>query len=382
LRPFAQHPFFLRIALAAGASVVALSSLDLAALAAAPAEKPRLDDLLIGADGPIVRVAVLCRTGCDITASDDPRFAGAFRIAGVVKKLDIDLTGHAGLADHLTLTPVDGASLLSVTAPARLNAARVIDCDTEAGPARCIEFRFDAGVRSAGAPERLAQPPTAVRAAPPAAGAVKPAPKGAAPSAPVKRVEPSPGLRSNAAPATDIPYLGAAVIAVEPRLREAPEAALAIPEFAPPERLAPPPTSPPPPRAVQSTLKERVSAPAPETAHPFDFAREMTAILGKTNDPATCEGAAARLAADAWALGAMVDLAFCKAAAGALEEADDDFTRLLAYTPDNHQALVGRGLIALAQGKRERGLDFLQEALNALPPIAESDRIVAAMNRY
>ena len=112
------------------------------------------------------------------------------------------------------------------------------------------------------------------------------------------------------------------------------------------------------------------------------IAAEMADILGKTADPATCEGSAARLSADAWALDAMVDLAFCKAAAGRMGEADDDFSRLLAYTPDNYEALTGRGLIALARGDRARGLDLLQEALNALPPIAESDRIAEAMARY
>ncbi|MFN3960543.1 MAG: hypothetical protein ACK4NP_11575 [Parvularculaceae bacterium] len=340
------------------------------AVAAPTAGKQQLDDILIGADGPIVRVAVLCRTRCDITASDDPAAIGAFRIAEVERTLDIDLAGHAGPVDHLRLRPVAGASLLSLEAPARLNAARVIDCETESGPARCIEFRFDASVKAAAAPERLAEPPAARATAPTPAQATA-----------VKETAPSPGLRSEAAPpAQEVPFLGAAVIAVEPRLREAPDAALIVPDFAPPERLAPPPSRPAP--DLRSSLKERVTAPAPNAAEPFEFRREATAILGRTLDPAICEGAAARLSADAWALGAMVDVAFCKAAAGALEEADDDFTRLLAYTPDNHQALVGRGLVAIAQGRRERGLDFLQEALNALPPIAESDRIVAAMERY
>jgi hypothetical protein len=346
------------------------------AAAGPTAVKQQLDDILIGADGPIVRVAVLCRTRCDITASDDPNAVGAFRIAGIERTLDIDLAGHAGPADHLRLQPVAGGSLLSLEAPARLNAARVIDCETDSGPARCIEFRFDASVKAAAAPERLAQPPAARAPAP-----ADPAPKRAGPATAAKDAAPSPGLRSEAAPpAQDVPFLGAAVIAVEPRLREAPDAALIVPDFAPPERLAPPQSRPAP--DLRSSLRERVTAPAPRAAEPFDVQREATAILGKTFDPTICEGAAARLSADAWALGAMVDLAFCKAASGALEEADDDFTRLLAYTPDNHQALVGRGLIAIAQGRRERGLDFLQEALNALPPIAESDRIVAAMERY
>ncbi len=364
--PFhAFNPFSLKVLLAAAAGAATLS-----AIAAALPEKQRLEDLLIGSEGAIVRVAVICRTRCEIVASEDPGSFGSFRIEGVEKNLDIDLTGHAGVAERLQLKAVGGASLLTVSAPARLNAARVTDCNTESGPARCIEFRYDRGAMTVAAPERLTQPPAAG-----ARAAEAPKPKRPTAAAATKEPAPQPGLRSEAAPAEEIPFLGAAIIDVDTRLRDTPDLKFAVPDFAPPERLAPPP------REIQSTLKERVSAPAPRSPARFDFAREMTAILGKKNDPATCEGAAARLTADAWALGAMVDLAFCKAASGALEEADDDFTRLLAYTPDNYEALVGRGLIALARGERTRGLDFLQEALNALPPIAESDRIAAAMAR-
>lgn len=358
--------------LAVAASVGVFST-----IAAALPEKQRLEDLLIGSDGAIVRVAVLCRISCEITASGEASSVGSFRIEGVQKNLDIDLTGHGGVAERLRLRPVEGGSLLTVTAPARLNAARVIDCATESGPARCVEFRFDSSVQAVAAPERLAQPPVAAARA---VGAPKPkvSARQAAPPAAVKDDAPAPGLRSEAAPPENIPFLGAAIVDVDARLRDAPDARLAIPDFAPPERLAPPP----PPRANQSALKERISTPAPRSPARVNIARDMAAILGKRNDPATCEGASARLSADAWALGAMVDLAFCKAASGALEDADDDFTRLLAYTPDNYEALVGRGLIALARGDRSRGLDFLQEALNALPPIAESDRIAAAMAQY
>lgn len=369
MRSHAFNPLSLKVLLAAGAGVAALS-----AIAAALPEKQRLEDLLIGSEGAIVRVAVICRTRCDIVASEDPGSFGSFRIEGVAKNLDIDLTGHGGVAERLQLKAVGGASLLTVSAPARLNAARVTDCKTESGPARCVEFRYDQGAVTVAAPERLTQPPAAAaRAA--EAPIPEAAPKRPTPAAASKEPAAQPGLRGETAPAEEIPFLGAAIIAVDPRLRDNPDLKFAAPEIAPPERLAPPP------REIRSTLKDRVSAPARRSPARFDFAREMTAILGKRNDPATCEGASARLTADAWALGAMVDLAYCKAASGALEAADDDFERLLAYTPDNYEALVGRGLIALARGERTRGMDFLQEALNALPPIAESERIAAAMAR-
>jgi tetratricopeptide (TPR) repeat protein len=188
-----------------------------------------------------------------------------------------------------------------------------------------------------------------------------------------------------------MPFIGALIAPSRPALRDDPaEGVLYLPQFAPPERFVPPA-----PERNASALKELSesldvgrpalltidSAKALGDGAAFDFMTEAAEILGKSFDIGACEGAKQRLAADAWALDAMIDYAFCKAADGALEEADADFERLLAYTPDNYEALVGRGLIAIAQGEREGGMEFFQEALNALPPIAESDRIVAAMDR-
>ena len=373
------RPVTLRIVLAAAASAFGLS-----ALAASMPGKQRLDDIQIGEAGAVVRVALICRAKCDVAPSVDEATIGSFVVRGVEENLDIDLSGRGGLAERLRLKPIEEGSLLTVEANAGLNSARVIDCATESGPARCVEFRYDrAGSRTATvappavetpaigpAPRpkpqrRPVTPPTTVSAPPPAAPAA------------------TPGLRSDAAPAKaeDTPFIGAIVLEKGSPLRDGGGEHLIAPGFAPPERLTPPPAPGPAPD-VATTLKERVSAPAPKPAQPFDIAREMGAILGKTSNVGVCEGAAARLSADAWALDAMVDLAFCKAASGRTEDADADFARLLAYTPDNHEALVGRGLIALSRGERARGLDFLQEALNALPPIAESDRIAEAMTRF
>ncbi len=366
-----MRPVTLRIVLAAAASACGLSALA----ASLPDKKQRLEDLQIGEAGAILRVALICRGKCEVAPSADAASAGSFLIAGVTEELDLDLSGRGGLARRLRLSPVEGGSLLTIEADASLNAAQVIDCETESGAARCVEFRFDRAARTVMAP-----PPAPERLAPVKSGAAKaPRKPAVAPttvSAPVLAPNLAPGLRSEAP--REAPFIGAVVLAPEPGLREGAEERLVIPGFAPPERLAPPAPAP----EIVTTLKERVSAPAPKSARAFDLAREMKSILGKTADPAICEGAAARLSADAWALEAMVDLAFCKAAAGRVEDADNDFARLLAYTPDNHEALVGRGLIAFARGERASGLDYLQEALNALPPIAESDRIAAAMARY
>lgn len=373
------RPVTLKIVLVAAASAFGLS-----AFAASMPRKQRLDDIQIGEAGAVVRVALLCGPPCDVAPSADSATAGSFVVRGITEDLDIDLSGHGGIAERLRLKPIEGGSLLTIEAGAGLDSARVIDCATESGPARCVEFRFDrAGARTA-----LASP----LAAPPPAGSTPPkserrpavSPTAVSATPPSAPPAPTPGLRSDAPRegAGEAPFIGAIVLSAKGPLREGAEERLLAPDFAPPERLAPPRQSKPPAPDVATTLKERVSAPARLPAQPFDMAREMAAILGKTNDVGTCEGAAARLSADAWALDAMVDLAFCKAAAGRTEDADADFARLLAYTPDNHEALVGRGLIALQRGERVRGLDFLQEALNALPPVAESDRIVAAMARY
>lgn len=368
-----MRPVTLRIVLVAAASAFGLS-----AIAASLPEKQRLEDIQIGEAGAVLRVALLCRGKCDVAPSVDSETIGSFVLRGVEEDLDIDLSGRGGLAERLRLKPIAGGSLLTVEADAGLNSARVIDCRTESGPARCVEFRFDRTIaRTATAPPAAVDPATAdptPRPKPVRRPATMPTTVSAPPAA-------TPGLRSEAPaePKADaIPFIGALVIEEKSALRDGAQDRLILPDFAPPERLSPPRPSP----EIATTLKERVSAPAQKPAQAFSIAQEMKAILGKNADIGTCEGAAARLSADAWALDAMVEVAFCKAAAGRVEDADADFARLLAYTPDNHEALVGRGLIALSRGERVRGLDFLQEALNALPPIAESDRIAEAMSRF
>ncbi len=376
-----MRPVTLKIVL-----VFAASAFGLSAIAATLPEKQRLDDIQIGEAGSVVRVALLCRGTCDIAPSGDAATMGSFIVRGVEEKLDLDLSGRGGLAERLRLSPVEGGSLLTVEADAGLNSARVIDCRTESGPARCVEFRFDRTARSAAAPpapERLVPEASPANAAPRPKPARQPA---VAPTTVNAPAAPSPGLRSEAPLNEDLngaPFIGAIILGEESPLRDGAADRPVIPDFAPPERLAPPrPSTPSPSPDIATTLKERVSAPAAATGSEFSILTEMQAILGKTAEIGACEGAAWRLSADAWALDAMVDSAFCKAAAGRTEDADADFARLLAYTPDNHEALVGRGLIALSRGERVKGLDFLQEALNALPPIAESDRIADAMARY
>ncbi|MEO0880564.1 MAG: hypothetical protein AAFY22_12740 [Pseudomonadota bacterium] len=111
----------------------------------------------------------------------------------------------------------------------------------------------------------------------------------------------------------------------------------------------------------------------------FVFRERVADILGREFGAAQCEAARSRLDADAWALDAMVNVGLCMAADGEAAEADALLARLLSYTPDNYEALVGRALIAAEAGETGAAKRYFQEALNALPPIEESNRILFAM---
>jgi tetratricopeptide (TPR) repeat protein len=308
----------------AAAAVALFAAATIGTLAAEPAGK--LEDVQIGERGDVLRVALICTTRCALAPGDGLDF----RLIGVAVDLDVDLEGRSALARRLTIARENGASVVRIEAAAPVDEARIVECRAESGPAPCIEYRFGAGETAQSAP---------------AGGA--------------------PGLRETAslAPA---PFLGALAFEPAPALREtaAGSAVFRLAPIAPAERLTPP--------IARARLR---------LAAPFDLKAEAARILGKSFAAAHCEAAKARLIADAWALDAMIDLAFCKAGDGRLDEADADFSRLLTYTPDNYEALVGRGLIAIERGDAARGRQFLQQALNALPPIAESDRIVEAMRR-
>jgi hypothetical protein len=362
---------------AAGAAAVFAA----AALGAEPSSS--LEDVQIGERGEMLRVALICSDRCEVVPGDGLDF----RINGVAAELDVDLAARSALAERLTIAPASGGSIVHLVSEGRIDEARVITCQSDSGLAPCLEYRIAASPRGAG--------PSAPAAA---------HPKATAPA--LRADEPTPAEARPDKAADDLPFIGAVILAPQPTLRDEPAAGiLYLPRFQPPERLSPPSRDE---NADDSGRKS--SADAHETSKVlgalsgkievgrpslvavdraatlgkgavFDLKSEATEILGKSFSVGVCEGAKARLMGDAWALDAMIDLAFCKAADGNLEEADADFARLLNYTPDNYQALVGRGLIALAQGDRDKGLELYQEALNALPPIAESDRIVAAMER-
>jgi tetratricopeptide (TPR) repeat protein len=161
---------------------------------------------------------------------------------------------------------------------------------------------------------------------------------------------------------------------------------LAFPKFAQPERLAPPGDelglAPDAGDAAVIATPEFIVAKAREAFRPsFSLKSESARLLGRSLDIGACEGAAARLSADAWALSAMIDVALCKADAGNPQEADDDLARLLDYTPDNYEALVARALVAQSRGRAEEARALFQQALDAAPPLAESEQIVEAIGQ-
>jgi len=304
----------------------------LAALSAALAGPPAsggLEDVQIGERGDRVRIAFICSARCEIE-----RAAGdGFRIRNVAATLDVDLSGRSALIEYLRVTPTDGGSLVRIGAAAPPAEARIIDCASDTGPAPCLDLRF----------------------------------------------------QSRAA-MTEPPFLGAALIAPRPALREdTGRDLLAFPKFAPPERLSPPARS----LGLDSANAEgRVAIGRPEFAPPtarqafrpaFSLEAEAARLLGKSLDIGACEGAGARLAADAWALSAMIDVALCKAARGETAPADADLARLLDYTPDNYEALVARALVAQAENRFDDAHDYFQRALDAAPPVAQSEMIVEAM---
>lgn len=290
-----------------------------------------LQDVQIGEAGRLLRVALICSTDCGVAA----RAGGAFFLSGVAADLDVDLSGRSVNAREIVIEPAAGGSVMRLDASQKMSRASIKPCLIDGLAASCIDIEFAADE----APSRQAAAPA------------------------------EPSRKPAKADAIVVPEPPRAILAGGPALREAPdEAMLSFARFAPPERLDPP----------QRAIIDKQKA-TDLWASKIDIADMATTILGKRFGVGECEGAQARLRSNAWALEAMVDVGFCAAIAGDLERAEGVFQRLLDYTPDNYEALVGRALIAAKSGDRSVAKKYFQDALNSLPPIAESDRIVEAM---
>lgn len=335
--------------LAPAIAVIAFAAAGATAQGAATARLNALEDVQVGESGKLLRVALICRSDCRVGA----RSSGVFYLPGVRADLDIDLAGRSTNAKGLRFQPAEGGSTMTIRADWAIVSASIKPCAIRSAPASCIDLEFSPGAA------RLAAAPPADK--PARATAQKPAPAEVA--RPAATPEPPP-------------------------LREAPEGEkLMFARFAPPERFAAPAAS----ASASAVSVPAVAMPAPRRpiidrekaaaliGETFDIAAAAEDILGRRFGVAECSGAEARLRNDAWALDAMVDVGFCAAAAGDLEAADGVFIRLLEYTPDNYEALVGRALIAAQAGEKSIARKYFQDALNAPPPIAESGRIIKAM---
>lgn len=376
LAPLAPAAALIGFAAVSAAGAAAESRAAAQEAARAPNE---LRDVQVGERGRLMRVALICRRVCDIAA----RPGGAFFVPGLAASLEIDLKGRSKLAEALAFTAEEGGSALAVKSDRPMARAAIRDCVIGGAAASCIDIEFaeEPAPGAMQAEQRQAGKKQANAAATRPSGQEA----GKAPTLkPAPTVETAPELPSAQSAASSAPDV-----------RDTPAGSpLVFAGFAAPERLEPPasgasrkpaeiPTlaalSVPAPPAVSEGPPLREDRTAVFAPREIDIAREAERILGKRLGVAECEGAQARLRENAWALDAMVDVGFCKAAAGKLEEADGVFIRLLAYTPDNYEALVGRALIAAKSGERAVARKYFQDALNALPPIEESNRIVNAM---
>lgn len=319
-----------------------------------------IEDVQVGERGKLFRVVVICREECPAGA----RASGVFFLRDVSATLNVDLKGKSRMAERLLFAPVEGGTEMTVRAARDIVASSTKRCAVEGEAAACIDIEFDAPAGEAATARAKGEAPLAAEHEPTILAAAQ---------SRARQTGPAPRLREE----TGGERLIFASLAPPERFDapsvKSPAAPSPAPEGAP-DRAARGPDDGP------RLIINREKAAALIGAR-VDVGGEAAEILARRFDGPTCAQAETRLKADAWALDAMVDLGFCRAAAGKLDEADGVFARLLDYTPDNYEALVGRALVAARRGRKDEAQRLFQSALNALPPIAESDRIVEAMAR-
>jgi len=300
-----------------------------------------IGDIQVGERGNQTRIAFLCDGACIL----EKREADAFYLSGVDASFILDLSRRSKRVQSLRAIPQGEGSMLRIRTDAVIDHTRVKRCTVGGRDAACLDLFFVAATQK--------NPP-----------------------APSKRIKPVQQASTSSA---------AAPQPAKPVLREgAPERFKRFAQLAAPERLSPPAgvilakVQPIEPTVVVRKPAIRKSQPLVEPVK-IDFTERVKTLLDKDLSSAFCNNAAAALQADAWALGAMVDVGLCAAARGDVVQGDVTLARLLEYTPDNYEALVGRALIA--EQAKEKGVarKYFQDALNSLPPIEESNRIVQAM---
>jgi hypothetical protein len=154
-----------------------------------------------------------------------------------------------------------------------------------------------------------------------------------------------------------------------PLATPAPPAPLPLAMAAPPIALpAPAPKPPQPAHDLEShpapTAETPAAAPAPAPAE--KPAALPTASLAGI-DAARCAAAAAELAKDAWALGAMGDQALCLLDAGKFDEAKNRLDQLAAITPRDWRVALGRAALDDHNGEKEKAQAGYATAAKAAP---------------
>ena len=355
-----------------------------------------LEDVQFGERGALSRIAIICSGGCKLETDE----SGEFLLRGVSTAVKIDLSKRSQYVRSFSTKPVANGARINIVASEAVARVENKICQIGSKEAMCIDLHFD--------PQVAAKSKSTERVAASVADWTAPTPspkpaksmRMAAKSEPAPAAEPAPReerpgqsiadlVRQAAAPQGAVSNARARPVSVSaPALRESStDRYLVFANLAPPERLTAPTgailAKVTPIEASVDVGKPAVSVNVTGLAEPlareFNFAKDAAFLVGKTLGPGECAAAEHALQEDAWALDAMVDLGYCHAISGDAGKADGIFSRLLQYTPDNYLALVGRALIAAEMGDTVVARGFFQDALNALPPVEESNRIVDAM---
>ena len=328
---------------AAGMAAFALSSAPIDGDAAS-----QLADVQVGERENQTRIALICEGGCRVEKRGNEEFI----LHGASAELSLDLSDRVDNLKTFTATPTSEGAILRVVAVSAIEFVNTKSCTIGGRAASCIDFFFD-DVATVAAVQSTAR------------NEVQNAPS-----------EPAIRTTQTSAP---------------PALRETASARFTqFAKLSPPERLTPPsatlakvqpvrPEDIPDTTIATPTLRSETLGGRKPKNTKEDFATRVRSILGKELSSDYCLQARDTLQDDPWALDAMVDVGLCSAAKGDMTGAEDILSRLLEYTPDNYEAYVGRALIASHSGEKSVARRYFQNALDALPPIEESNRIVQAM---
>ena len=329
---------------ALGASLFVLAGAGAVALSDDETARPLITDIRVGERGLQTRIALFCDGAC----APEPRGDGAYFLPGAEDAFELDISDAGARALRLESVAMSGGSALIVRYDGVLENSSATPCTVSGREAACLDLYFK---ESGAVAERKSE------------------------AAPISR---PPQIRESA----EKPARTIAAAAPRPALREtAGERLTAFAKLAAPERFEPPILAKVQPieESVEIGTPTLRSSKSLSAKVERSFAGRINTLLGKSLTPAYCNNAEATLQTDAWALGAMVDVGLCAGARGDATEAESILSRLLEYSPDNYEALVGKAVIAELAGEKGAALRFYQDALNVTPPAREAARITEAI---